>query len=284
MSSTKKTDEYHTFLVEIKDGLGEIELASGKLYYYAHMTDSLLTDAEKVYNRAMEKGISMGLETEEAQMKKSIEYGLWSDLEEERLSADKWQRETLNKKKESVNSDQIYKSIEMQVNALDEKIKDQMEKRDSLVSNTCEQFASRQRNDYIISNTIFKDREAKEKLSDDNLALAAHILLREKMAKLHDRDFLARLSFETSFFSLFQIFYRSPKDIFGKNGMELTIPQRSLLSVSNSLLNKIKNTDLPEEIMGDPVKILDYKKDERTGEQKKKDALETLKKRDKANK
>ena len=46
--------------------------------------------------------------------------------------------------------------------------------------------------------------------------------------------------------------------LFQTDFINLTIFQKNLLSFASGLLNKMKNTHIPNEIYGDPVKMYDY--------------------------
>jgi hypothetical protein len=48
----------------------------------------------------------------------------------------------------------------------------------------------------------------------------------------------------------------------GKNFEDITNFQKYLVVVSHGLFNKIKNTKIPEEIYGDPVRMMNYEEKE----------------------
>jgi hypothetical protein len=59
--------------------------------------------------------------------------------------------------------------------------------------------------------------------------------------------------------------------------MDMTVFQKNLLVYANALLNKLKNTNIPEAIIEDPIKVLNYKEQENDNGKKTSIGTEDLK-------
>ena len=71
-------------------------------------------------------------------------------------------------------------------------------------------------------------------------------------------------------------------DLFKVKFMDLTIFQKNLISYSRALLNKIQNTQIPEKINGDPVKMFNYEAPKDGEEKQQVHGTDDLKRRMKA--
>ena len=80
--------------------------------------------------------------------------------------------------------------------------------------------------------------------------------------ELNDRETLLRASYFGGFFEIFAAQGGNSAQLIGGTFCEMTGLQKSLIVLSNSLLNKVKNVNIPDEIAGDPVKIMDYEEQE----------------------
>jgi hypothetical protein len=59
--------------------------------------------------------------------------------------------------------------------------------------------------------------------------------------------------------------------------MDMTVFQKNLLVYANALLNKLKNVSIPENILDDPIKVLNYKEVEKDSGKKTSIGLDDLK-------
>lgn len=82
------------------------------------------------------------------------------------------------------------------------------------------------------------------------------------MSDLNNQKIVLTAAYNTSFFEVFCLNYRTPHILLKNVGMDMTVFQKNLLVYSNTLLNKLKNVSIPEAIIEDPVKVLEYKEQE----------------------
>ena len=106
-------------------------------------------------------------------------------------------------------------------------------------------------------------------------------ILFSRYQKLNNRDTILNASYIGGFFEVFAAQGGNSVQLIGKTFCEMTSLQKNLIVLTNALLNKIKNTQIPDEIAGDPVRIMDYEEREE-GEGKTSHGVEDLKTKMKA--
>ena len=250
----------YSHLLDILNGYSIIDL-NNQSYYFRHfsLVDSLRFEAERDYD--IKKSVKSGIKTEDELLKRAIELSAWSVKEEDKLKSLKW---VVKKSIESMSKIDDLKQKEIfksQIKNQENELSELQKKRSGLVSYSAEHLAEAKKIKKMTQTSLFKDNDFKTQVEQEEQYVLTGPLF-SKYAELNSRDNLLRASYNAGFFDLFCAQKGSSIELFGCSAKDITLLQKSLLVLSNSLLNKFKNTNIPEDITSDPVKILAYKEKE----------------------
>lgn len=212
---------------------------------------------EEFYESCLKKAIKNGIKSEKELVEFAIKKKFWSKEKEEEVKSLEWSIDKLIKAKNKTSDPNQKKSIEDSILEKQSKIKEISEKRKAITNVSAENFAENQKIKFLLKKTCFYDKSFLDPVSEDDLFLYL-IPCMNALGDFNDRVFLLNVAYNTSFFEMFCLHYRQPHVIFGKSSFDLTLFQKNLLIYSNSLLNKLKNYSIPENILKDPVKVLEY--------------------------
>lgn len=263
MKKENQTPKINLALLDINRGYSILN-ACGRDFYFRHFSlyDLLIVDEE--YEKALKHAQKTGIQPEESLIQQAIKQGSWTKTKEEEIKSLEWTSEklgvSLKKNKDLVQRKAIKDSI-AQKEVLLTKLKDERRK---ITSYSAESFAENKRIRFLLGLCCFFDKNFSERI-DDSCIFDYSISCFKKIGEFNEKNFLLDVSYNSSFFELFVLHYRQPHVIFNKSGLDLTVFQKSLLVYSNSLLNKLKNVSIPDEIAGDPLKILEYDEKEAKG-------------------
>lgn len=258
MKTSNALDYRH--LLEILNGYSILEL-NEKSYYFKHfsMLDTLTVEGRK--EKDIEASVKTGIKKEKELLKRACETKAWSKKEEEKIKSLEW---TIRQSTSSLNKIQDPKQREIfngQIDNQREDLKKLSTKRSSICSYSAEHLAEAKKIKRMAKMSLFKDAEFKEPVEDDERTILTGLLF-SNYANLNSKDTLLRASWFGGFFDLFCAQNGSCIELLGCSAKEITVIQKGLLVVSNSLLNKLKNTKIPDEIYGDPVRMFEYEEKE----------------------
>ena len=248
--------------------------AEGRDFYFKHFTMQDMLILDESYDFSLKNAAKRGIKTEKELIEVAIKRGFWSKALEEETKSLEWSIEKIDQAKNKSSDPNQKKSIGNSINEKKDKLKDIAQKRQKITGISAESFAENQKIKLLLKLTCFKDKGFTEPISEQESLLYLVPCL-NKLGEFNDRIFLLNIAYNTSFFELFCLHYRQPHVIFNKSGFDLSSFQKNLLVYSNSLLNKLKNVSIPENILRDPVKILEY--EEKRGSDKKTEGIEDLK-------
>lgn len=231
--------------------------AHGREFYFRHMSIMLAYELENCNSHFLEQAKKSGIKTEQELVDLFIKTKSWSRQNEEEIESLKWIIDKKEKAKEKITDAIQIISINNSIDQEKRKLKDLVQKRNKLVEFSAENFASNKRIRLMLEKSIFLDQSFNEPAPyEDSVVIISKFL--DKMTELADRKNIAYSAFDNSFFEIFMLNSSQPCSIFGRNPLDLTIYQKNVLIVANSLLNKFKNYSIPEEISDNPLKILEY--------------------------
>ena len=261
-------------LIDIVRGYSII-YADGKKFYFKHLTLNDYLFLDERCNQYIHDAQKSGIKTEDEIIALAIKNNYWTINKEEEIKSLDWTIKKLEQAKEKM-SDPVQKySIKANIEEKIATLKKINDDRAKIANYSAENFAQNKKIRELMSLTFFKDQEFKETLDE----IEAYSYISElfgKMYELSDKEILLNTAYSTSFFELFVLHYRQPHVVFNKSAFDLTMYQKNLLVYSNSLLTKFKNISIPDSILNDPVKILNYVEKDNASESKTTYGIEDL--------
>ena len=257
-----KNDEicHSTNLLDIVRGYSKLTL-SGQDYYFKHFLYLDILQFEELFKEDIKKSVKSGIQTESQLIETAIKVGGWTVEEEEKIKSLKWMIKKSRSSLSSISDINQRKHFNSQIKNDEKKLQKLSSKRTSLLSYSAESLAEVKKVDRMVDGSLFADINFKKKPEEEH-KLDLTSMLFKKYADLNSQKVALNASYKTGFFDIFSTQSRDPMSIFNVNITSITIFQRNILILSNALLNKLKSTNIPEEISGDPVKMLEYEEKE----------------------
>ncbi len=252
--------EYSKDLLDILRGYSILS-CSGKDYFFKHFLFIEILELEEQQRLDIKDSIKNGIQKESKLIEKAIETGGWSKQEEDKISSLKW---TIKKSTTAMSKIQDPKQREVfnaQIEGEREQLSKLQKKRNGIVSYSAESLAEVKKIQRMVSSCIFYDKKFKKRLGDDEPTGITATLF-NRFAELNQRERILGASYHGGFFDTFAAQHRNPLQLFGSKFTDLTVFQKNLLALTNTLFNKIKNVSIPDEISDDPIKILEYEEKE----------------------
>lgn len=254
--SQKNQPSASSILLDVVRGYSVLEV-NKKKYYFKHFSLIEMLSLDEFERDEFEKARDSGIQTEQQLIDSAINIGSWSSKKEEKIKSLEWtinhSTKALNKLTDPHQRSSFFRQIEGERKELQE-VK---EKRLKICAFSAEHLSQRKRFGEMMKLSLFYDKALKKGLKDKDIEAVATSVF-SKFAELSDKDNILRAIYFTYFFDVFVGQSKNPLALFQKDFSSLTIFQKNLLSFSGSLLNKIKNSKIPKEIYGDPVKMFDY--------------------------
>ena len=257
-----RTELAHKDLRDISRGYSTIRVASS-LFYFKHMTLADSLSLQDVYEESFQEACHNGLKTSEQLLDEARVMGAWTVQNEEKCKALSWQVDKSKEQAKKINDPNQKKSfLEQSIPPLENELKDLNQKREAVIRHSAEAYASMSKNKQFLSLSLFTDPEFQNGCDEEDTHTAMPFL-NSCVDRIGSRRGLAAASFFTPFFQCYIIYRKEPSAIFQRTAFETTVYQRSLLDISASLYGKMSNHTIPDEIMKDPIKILDYNPDKK---------------------
>jgi hypothetical protein len=249
-------------LLDILRGYSILNTGKESLYFkHFSLIDSLIFEEEYYLSLASAK--KSGIKDEQQIIDDAIKSKKWSIQKEEQIKSLIWTIDKLSIAAKKISDPYQKRSAENSVNLKQQELSDIQKDRSEICSFSAESFAQNKKIKKIISHCLYEDLDFTKKIEDHPNTYYYNTLFFEKISQLNDQRIVLTAAYNTSFFEVFCLNYRTPHILLKNVGMEMTIFQKNLLVYANSLLNKLKNTNIPEAIMEDPVKVLNYKEPEK---------------------
>lgn len=247
-------------LLEILNGYSILEL-NNTSYYFKHFSLLQTLEVEGLKSQDIKNSVKTGIKTEDALIERGYQTGAWSKKEEEKIKSLEWMIKKSTSSLSKIEDPKQREIFNSQIDKQREELKSLAKKRSSIVSYSAEHLAEAKKIKRMTKMSLFKDSEFLEPVDDDERTLLTGILF-SNYSQLNSRNNLLKASWNAGFFDLFCAQNGSCINLLGCSAKDITIIQKGLLVVSNSLLNKLKNTKIPDEIYGDPVKMFEYEEKE----------------------
>jgi hypothetical protein len=267
MKAKKPTDpELRKIFCEIVDG-STPSAFEGQDFFVKHLRQKdqyhIETHKEEVYQKAKEKG----LPTYDEAIATLIENDIWSKEEEAEIETTQEYVENLRQTKKNLLIPSQIESINKDIEEAETKLNALKQKKDSMLTQTCEGYSESKNNDYIVYFSLFKDYECSERLfSWEEFGELPKTRIGEIVHSYSDSckhlnlDNIKYLSIS----AVFSLYYNltggdSIYDFFRKPLHALTFYQLNLLNYARVLHSILENVEgIPEAIKEEPDDLLDY--------------------------
>lgn len=261
MEKKEKLKKAEATLLDILRGYSILNGGDKDIYFrHFSLADSLRF--EEYYNHALTSAKKSGIKDEAEIISLAIKSKKWAVEKEEKIKSLVWEIDKMIKASQKINDYFQRKAAE---NSTEEKRKE-LEKlrneRREICAYSAEGFSETKKIKRIMAQSLYSDSTFKEHLAESDVFLHSQAFF-GKVAELNDSEIIANAAYGTSFFEVFSLNYRTPHILFKNKGMDLSVFQKNLLVYANAILNKLKNVNVPEVILDDPIKILNYKEPEK---------------------
>ena len=275
MDKTELLKKAEIALLDILRGYSILNTGSRELYF-KHFTllDSL--GFEEEYNRSLTSAKRSGIKDEAHIIKEAIKSKKWSVQKEEEIKSLIWTIDKLSAAAKKISDRYQRKSTEENVKAKQEELAKIQSDRREICSFSAESFAETKKIKKIIVSSLYKDGGFIDLFEEDE-AFSYSKELFDKISVLNDSQIISTAAYNTSFFEVFSINYRTPHVLLDNVGMNMTVFQKNLMVYANAILNKLKNVSIPDNIQEDALKILNYKEIETKSNNKTSVGMEDLK-------
>lgn len=262
-------------LLDIIRGYSIINAGSRELYF-RHFTLLESLGFEEEYNKSLASAKRSGIKDEASIIQEAIKVKKWSVQKEEEIKSLIWSIDKLSAAAKKITDYFQRKSAENNVKSQQEELVKLQEARREVCSFSAESFAETKKIKKIIISSLYRDSSFEDRFEEQE-AFSYSKEFFEKISLLNDSQIVAAAAYNTAFFEIFSLNYRTPHVLLNKVGMDMTVFQKNLMVYANAILNKLRNVSVPENILDDPIKVLNYKEMEKATGNKTSVGLEDLK-------
>ena len=221
-----------------------------------------------------------GIKTQTELLKDAKKYGSWTQKEEDKIESLNWTIKSSLKILDKMSDPMTKKTFQSQIDEQQQELDLLEEKKNQIASYSAEALAQQKRLSKMILNSLFYDKDFKDPIIEKDIQILGALIF-SKFSELANKNNILKASYNTYFFEVFMS-TANCLDLFKVKFMDLTIFQKNLISYSRALLNKIQNTQIPEKINGDPVKMFNYEAPKDGEEKQQVHGTDDLKRRMKA--
>ena len=277
MEEKKNSGLYASCLLDVIRGYSILEYGD-KIYYFKHFKIVDLLEFDHLQEKDIKEAIKSGIKTEKTLLDSAIKIGSWTTKKEESLKSQEWMLKKSITALAKIKDPAQRKIFNTQIESQRRDLNELKEARTKIISYSAEHLSELKKIKRMTGRSVFVDLNFSETFPEEDESMLASLLF-AKNTELGNRDNLLNCSYFGGFFDLFATEGIAP--LINKSFEEMTVLQKNLLVLSNSLFNKIKRVEIPDEFMGDPVKIMDYEEKE-DGESKTSHGVDDLKMKMKA--
>lgn len=255
---------YRKLLKEITEGYSSYFIEED-LRFIKHQSTADLVDFDDVYQMYFDRARDKGLPTEDEIFVDLEKEGFWTSKDESELDSQKFYLESLVKNKKNIYLKSALDQVNKQIEEAEKKLIDLSYKKKSLVTNSCEMYASNRANDFYIVNSFYKDKELSEPLFTQEEYEYMDGSDASKLIRMYN-EFHSRFSEENiqkltlqGFYKIYYAFSETASDFFGNPILYLTNFQLNLIMYTRIFKNIFdQHEDIPERITNDPASLLDF--------------------------
>lgn len=248
--------------------------------YIKHLTPHDQVELEEIEERYYKSALKRGVPTEKDMLEYLEEEGQWTDQDEKTILEKTLYVENLKK---ALTKLVLKQDIDRQKSVIEKEEKILNEKniqKINLVGNTCERYAKDRLNDFYMIHSFYKDKELTEKMYtesefDDleNADIKNVVYKYNEIFESFSEENIQYTILE-DFYNAYLSFAEDSIQFYGKPFCELTYNQIRLIVYTRVFKNIFDtNENIPENIMKDPVKLLEFGSSSKEERDKVKDKL-----------
>lgn len=264
MHDNEKEKFLEKVFFEIKKGFSQSSI-EGVPFFIKHATMEETQILNKYYDYFFEKARKLGVPKEEGLMKTLEDQGVWSKKDEDILYKLKDENKNLQKTFNNMVIERDKEPIKKRIDELQKLIKKKKKERESVVTNTAEDYASKKSTEKFLYYCLFKDEDLKEKLftkeefEEIGYSELSEIYVKynEAQKKFEEKN-LKQLSITPIFKSIYNLYSEDLTGFFKKHPLDLSFFQVNLLNYAKLFTSIFKNHKIPDNIRNDAQKILDF--------------------------
>ena len=266
-------------LLEISRGYS-VFTVNNKKYFFKHFRIEEMLELEEFEKEQLAVAKKSGIKTQTELLKDAKKYGSWTQKEEDKIESLNWTIKSSLKILDKMSDPMTKKTFQSQIDEQQQELDLLEEKKNQIASYSAEALAQQKRLSKMILNSLFYDKDFKDPIIEKDIQILGALIF-SKFSELANKNNILKASYNTYFFEVFMS-TANCLDLFKVKFMDLTIFQKNLISYSRALLNKIQNTQIPEKINGDPVKMFNYEAPKDGEEKQQVHGTDDLKRRMKA--
>ena len=266
-------------LLEISRGYS-VFTVNNKKYFFKHFRIEEMLELEEFEKEQLAVAKKSGIKTQTELLKDAKKYGSWTQKEEDKIESLNWTIKSSLKILDKMSDPMTKKTFQSQIDEQQQELNLLEEKKNQIASYSAEALAQQKRLSKMILNSLFYDKDFKDPIIEKDIQILGALIF-SKFSELANKNNILKASYNTYFFEVFMS-TANCLDLFKVKFMDLTIFQKNLISYSRALLNKIQNTQIPEKINGDPVKMFNYEAPKDGEEKQQVHGTDDLKRRMKA--
>lgn len=256
--------EHRKNLVEIINGSSTTFLKNQRVFI-KHKGLNDLVDYELIYNHNIDYAKKRGLPTRKEVLEELNLAEIWTKEDEKKIQETERFLDSLRKNKSNVYLESALLKVDEQIRETESELSALNIRKNELVSNSAESYATNRANDFYIINSFYKDKEHKEVLFTEKEYEYLEKSKLKEVVELYS-TFAKRFSEESIQHLVLQDFYRvyyalsdSCQDFFGKAALRLTNFQLNLFLYTRVFKNIFENVEnIPDKIKNKPKELLDF--------------------------
>jgi hypothetical protein len=257
-------EEYIGIVGEIFDGYTDIAY-KGQIVYIKHFSIRDQRYIHKFYNKYKSIAESKGIPSEREMLDSLLEDGLWKDEDEKQIIGLEQEIEGLKASQKLTLLPSKKQSIQKIIDDKSHEFINLINKKNELVGNTSEKYASRRSNEEFIRYLLYRDKECKEHfftdaefadLTDDEISYFVNCnnAISERLSEQNIQHVVLR-----DFFNMYMSQTEDVKGFYGKAIIELSVYQLKLALYARVFFNMFQyHDDIPERMKKDPSAILNF--------------------------
>lgn len=248
--------------------------------FIKHLTPHDQVELEEIEESYFNKAKKRGVPTEREMLDYLKKEQQWVDADEEYINQKKLYLKNLKK---ALSKLMLKKDIDRQKKIIEKEahlLKAKLLEKFNLVGNTCERYAKDRSNDFYMIKSFFKDNNLSkplfpedvfDQLEDYDIKNVIHKY--NSIFQSFDEENVQYTILE-DFYNPYLSFAEDSMQFFGKPFCELTYNQIKLIVYTRMFKNIYDNNEnIPESIMKDPAKLIEFGSSSRTEREKVKDKV-----------
>ena len=252
--------------VDILKGYTIAYYKNNKLYF-KHNTSIDSGDIDHIKQDFIEKAKKNGLPTEEQKEEYLINEKLWSKEKNEEIKKIKFYISGLKQTKSKLFKNEDIDHVSKQINEENIKLFTLLAERKDLLGFTVEDYANKKINEYYMFNSLFKDKDLKDKFFSEeefdeleNKDLSEILEIYNNLNKDYIDKNLKKIALSSYYLSLFNLSDDNPYYMYGKPIVYLTFYQIEIFGYARYFKNALSEAKHkpPDEYYEDPDRLIEW--------------------------